>query len=109
MIAEYQTCTVICSKCAVTCEQCANACLNEPGILEMVPCIRLNMECAAICRAAVQIMNLESNHANAVCQLCADICTACAEECEKHDHGHCRECAMICRQCAAECVSMTAA
>ena len=109
MYNEYQSCIERCSKCSVTCEQCATACLKEPNVNELTLCIRLDMECAAICTAAVKIMTLESNHANAICQLCADICTACAEECEKHDHEHCRECAVVCRECAAECVSMTAA
>ncbi|HRO68820.1 MAG TPA: four-helix bundle copper-binding protein [Chitinophagaceae bacterium] len=54
-------------------------------------------------------MHLQSTHANAACQLCADICIACAEECEKHEHEHCLRCAAICRQCAEVCMSMAAA
>jgi hypothetical protein len=56
------------------------------------------------------LMTYGSEHANAICQLCADICNACAEECEKHsDMEHCQHCARVCRHCAEECVSMTAA
>jgi hypothetical protein len=106
---EYQSCIDLCSKCAMTCDHCAASCMKEPHVTELIPCIRLDLECVAICRAAIRIMILESNHANAVCQLCADICIACAEECEKHDHDHCRECAAVCRECAAECMNMTAA
>jgi hypothetical protein len=54
-------------------------------------------------------MCLESEHANAVCQLCADICNACAEECNKHNVDHCKRCASICRACAQECAVMAAA
>jgi hypothetical protein len=109
MFNEYQSCIEACSQCEIACEQCATACMKEPNAHEMIACIRLDLECAAICRASIQIMNLESNHANAVCQVCADICIACAEECEKHEHEHCRKCAKMCRDCAAECMSMVAA
>jgi hypothetical protein len=109
MFNEYQSCIEACSQCEIACEQCATGCMKEPNANEMIACIRLDLECAAICRAAVQIMNLESNHANSVCQVCADICIACAEECEKHEHEHCRHCAKMCRECAAECLSMVAA
>jgi hypothetical protein len=75
----------------------------------MIRCVQLDLECSAMCRTAVLSMQLESNHANAVCQLCADICLACAAECEKHNHKHCRDCAAACRRCAEECMSMAAA
>jgi len=75
----------------------------------MAECIRLDLECISVCTTAAHLMVLESNHSNAMCQLCADVCTACAEECEKHDMGHCQRCAAMCRDCAAECMSMTAA
>ena len=106
---EYRSCIAACSNCVVTCELCASACMREPNVEEMLSCIKLDLECASICRTAVQFMTLESNHANSICQLCADVCIACAEECEKHHNDHCRECAVICRECAAECMSMTAA
>jgi hypothetical protein len=56
------------------------------------------------------LMTLGSQHANAICQICADICQACAEECEKHmSMDHCRQCATACHTCAEECLSMVAA
>src|SRR2546430_13519611 len=57
-------------------------------------------------RTAAQFMSLNSNHANALCQLCADVCNACADECGKHNVDHCRECAKTCRHCAEECASI---
>lgn len=109
MFSAYQQCIEACIECATACEECTAACLKEKDVTMMAACIRLNMECTAICNTAVQFMTLESNHANALCQLCADICNACAEECEKHDMDHCKECAAICRECATECMSMAAA
>jgi len=76
----------------------------------MAQCIRLDLECAAICRTAADLMTMGSQHANAICQICADICQACAQECEKHTKmDHCRQCATACHTCAEECLSMVAA
>jgi vacuolar-type H+-ATPase catalytic subunit A/Vma1 len=105
----YQSCIDACIKCASACDHCAASCLLEKDVSMMSRCIQLDMECSSVCKTTVQLMHLQSNHANAVCQLCADICNACAEECEKHDHEHCRSCAAMCRECAEECMSMAAA
>jgi hypothetical protein len=109
MYSPYQSCVEYCQQCAAVCEQCLAACLKEENPLMMMGCIRLDMECISVCRTAAQLIILESNHANAVCQLCADVCSACAEECEKHNIDHCIKCAAMCRDCAAECMSMAAA
>src|SRR5688572_4912492 len=105
----YQSCIEACLRCAAACDHCAAACLREPDVEMLAACIQLDIECSTVCKSASQLMQLQSSHANAICQLCADICTSCAEECEKHDHEHCRQCAANCRECAEECVSMTAA
>src|SRR5215475_4853681 len=105
----YQTCVDACVKCAIACDYCASACLNEEDVNIIARCIQLDLECATMCRTAVQLMSLRSEHASTVCQLCADVCSACAEECSRHDMEHCRECAEACRVCAEECASMAAA
>jgi hypothetical protein len=105
----YETCIEACLACAAACDYCASACLKETNVNKMAKCIQLDMECAVMCRTASQFMSLESEHANAVCQLCADICNACADECNKHNMDHCKRCASICRSCAEECAIMSAA
>lgn len=97
------------NQCADTCDYCASSCLQEKDVTMMANCIRLDMECASICKTTALLLHLESNHVNAACQLCADICSACADECEKHEHEHCKKCAAICRECAEQCMSTTAA
>jgi len=72
----------------------------------MAACIRLDMECAAICYAAAQVMSLGGQSVAELCAICANICNACAEECSKHDNEHCRECAEACRACADVCSAM---
>jgi len=105
----YRQCIDACQQCAAACDHCASACLKEENVNDMVKCVQLDMECAVMCRTAAQLMSLESEHANAICQLCADICNACAAECGKHDMDHCRRCAEACHACAQECAIMAAA
>ncbi len=76
----------------------------------MAECIRLDMECAAICYAAAQLMSLGSSKAMDICRICADMCEQCGAECAKHaGHSkHCAECAAACQECAEECMNMAA-
>jgi len=107
MNSAYQSCIDACIQCAEACDHCVSSCLQEKDVAMMTPCIQLDMECSSFCKTTVQLMHLQSNHANAACQLCADICNACAEECEKHSHmEHCKKCAEVCRHCAEECNEM---
>ncbi|MGZ4098418.1 MAG: four-helix bundle copper-binding protein [Bacteroidia bacterium] len=87
------------------CNHCASMDLKETG-QNMNRCAQLDMECAAVCYAAAQLMSLGSEHSKAICKICADLCNQCAEECEKYDDEHCKECAEACRKCAKECSKM---
>jgi hypothetical protein len=51
------------------------------------------------------IMSAESEYAKKLLALVAEVCEACATECEKHAGTleHCRQCAEICHKCAEEC------
>ncbi len=77
--------------------------MMEEDVKMMAACIRLDMECAAICYAAAQLMSLGSDKAKDICLICADICDKCAAECMHHQTEHCQECARTCKQCAEEC------
>lgn len=72
----------------------------------MARCIQLDMECAAVCYAAAQLMSMGSERAMEMCRLCADVCEACGNECGKHQTEHCQECAEMCHRCAEECRRM---
>jgi len=74
----------------------------------MAKCIQLDMECAAICYAAAQLMSVGSEKAKEICSICADICEACGNECGNHQSEHCQECSKACKQCAEECRKMAA-
>ena len=70
-------------------------------------CIQLYRDCATICWTASHVMSRDSEYAKQICNTCAYICDACAEECEKHQRmEHCKLCAQACRKCAEECSRM---
>ncbi len=106
---EYQECIVACQNCVVACNHCAACCLQEPDVKHMVRCIGLDMDCAQACQLAVALMSGGSDFAPRACELCADVCAACAEECARHDMDHCQQCAEACRICAEQCRRMAQA
>jgi hypothetical protein len=95
--------------CAVSCNHCATECLKEDDVKMLARCIQLDLECAAICRSAAELMSLGSEYSHHLCRICADVCKECGEECEKHAQmgmAHCKECAQACRRCAQACEQM---
>ena len=84
--------------------------LYAPALMHhemMVKCIASDMDCAQICALAAAAMARGSEHAKAICALCADICQACGDECSKHNMDHCQKCANACLKCAEECRKMS--
>lgn len=103
---DYKKSIDACLACAAICNHCASSCLREKDVRMMADCIQNDMECAAICYAAAQLMSLGSGLSKAFCKLCAEQCRKCAAECSKHNNEHCRECAAACNACAQACESM---
>jgi hypothetical protein len=108
-------CILACSECAQACTICADACLSEQAHLAMlVGCIRLNLDCADVCRVTAQLLTRPSHRdapaLQAQLEACIQICKACADECSKHTSmSHCRICADVCRDCAKACEAMASA
>jgi hypothetical protein len=103
---DFKACIEACQACAAACDHCAAACLREDDVKMMARCIALDMDCAQFCRTAAACMARGSEFARAICGLCADLCTACGDECGKHPMGHCQACAQACRACAEACRRM---
>src|SRR5688572_10606155 len=101
-------CLQECTDCAIECRRCADACLKEEDVNKLTLCISLDLQCAAICELVVHFMIINSPFLDKLCHICADICDACAKECEKHGshRRHCVDCALACRDCAAACRAM---
>src|SRR5882757_9390520 len=76
---QYQECIEACRACATLCQQCASACLLEEDVKSMTRCIQLDLECATLCNAAAQVMSLNGELSEQLCQLCESICNSCAE------------------------------
>jgi hypothetical protein len=96
-------CLKACQRTVIACNQCASACLGEEDINGMQYCIQLDMECAAVCMATIQLLSLNSKRAKEICHLCAELCMACAAECSTHDMEHCTKCSEACADCAEQC------
>ena len=98
------------AECAAECNHCTTACLDEKDVKMLAECIKLDIDCAEICKITASFVSRGSKHAEHLLNECAEICNACAEECEKHSHmEHCRKCARACRSCAEACQSGVAA
>ena len=103
----FQECIEACQRCATICNHCAIACTQENEVSELAGCIQLDLECAAICTTAAQVMSMNGLMSEQLCQLCAEIFNRCADECSKHRHmEHCRKCEVACRNCAEVCMHM---
>jgi hypothetical protein len=106
-------CIDACFGCVETCTACADACLSERDVDNLRSCIRLNLDCAAVCNATGNIM-ARSNKAGhrqlleALLANCIAFCRACANSCAQHAgmHRHCQVCADACTVCAESCTEM---
>ena len=95
------------NKCIAACNHCTTACLAEENVQMLTNCIKLDIDCAAICTLTVSLLTRGSEHGKHLMKECIEVCNACAEECEKHQHmEHCKRCAEACRSCAEECSAM---
>ena len=104
---KYQKCINLCYGCAQACDACTAACLNEKDVKKLTMCIELNQDCAEACVWTARYMARNSVLSEAACSMCAEICDACADECEKHKTmEHCVKCAKACRETAKECRKM---
>ena len=92
------------NNCAAECNHCATACLDEEDVKILAKCIKQDIDCADICSLTASLIARGSVHGSHLLKECAEICKACAEECEKHAHmQHCKTCAEACRICVQAC------
>lgn len=108
MLDEYKKCIEVCYLCAAACDNCAASCLEEKNLEMMRVCIKLDIQCANICRLAAQFMALNSEVAKELCRVCADVCQRCGDESGRHEHDHCQDCSRACKRCAEQCIKIAA-
>ena len=97
------------SDCLQACVADVDADLAEPNVIEMVKCIRLCLDCVAVCTATLGVTSRQSSYDPSVVkpllEACVATCKSCGDECERHApmHQHCRVCADACRRCERAC------
>ena len=92
------------NNCAAACNHCIAACLDEQDVKMLATCIKLDIDCAEICMLTASLIARGSAHGKHLLKECAEVCNACAIECEKHAHmDHCKQCAEACRACTEAC------
>jgi hypothetical protein len=101
-------CLDACATCEIACRSCADACMGEREVSILRRCIRLDLDCAALCAATIDVgsrlYEADGSVQIVLVELCARACGLCAAECERHaHHEHCRACAEACRACEAAC------
>ncbi|MCG3117764.1 MAG: hypothetical protein LLH30_19000 [Candidatus Manganitrophus sp. SA1] len=76
----------------------------------MAACIALCRDCADICLLTAEYMSRFSKFHLQSALLCAEVCEACAAECDRMAASHSgrskeilQRCADLCRRCAASC------
>lgn len=107
--AVRERCIAACLDCTRLASVCAHRCIIGGQADRMSRCISLCVDCATVTGACATLMARDSEYAGQVCGVCADLCDACAAECEKHGNGIMAQCATACRQCAQTCRQMATA
>ncbi len=102
-------CVDACNDCAMVCLSCADACIAENKGDTLAACIRLNLDCAALCTATAQMLARAAGPdwivLSAALRACEAACAACAAQCGQHAQHmeHCRICAAACHACEEAC------
>ncbi len=96
------------SDCAQACAADAGDDLSESDVTEMIECIRLCLDCADICNAAVAVTSradCDIDVSMPLLEACVASCKNTGDECDQHapTHEHCRICAQACRRCEQAC------
>lgn len=91
--------------CYQSCLSTIKQCLEIGGEHASKEHINLLIDCSKICQMATDFTIRESENRSEVLKLCAEICRACADQCEamSQDNEHMKACAEMCRSCAKTC------
>lgn len=105
---QIENCIAICIRCAAACDHCSYVSELALDSDEQRTTIRLDKDCAAVCRLLAALLTGRQSWHQDVCYLCAQICSACAEQCHLLDAEHAQYCAKVCEQCSRACIALVA-
>ena len=104
-----QECVEECSTCHHVSLLTTAHCLSLGGSHAEPAHITLLSDCADICLTTANLLLRGSEHYEATCAACLEICRAGEASCaEFHDDVNMRECADACRRCAESCEKVAA-
>lgn len=98
-----------CSTCHHVCVLTTGHCLSLGGAHADLGHLTLLADCADICLTTANLLLRRSEHYEATCAACLEICRACEASCALfRDDVNMRECGDACRRCAEACEKLTA-
>ncbi|QDK38151.1 four-helix bundle copper-binding protein [Bdellovibrio sp. NC01] len=105
-----QQCIDNCTECSHLCLQLVPHCLDMGGEHASSEHISILQICSLICETSAKLMTLDSEFHHDLCRLCAEVCKACATDCERLAQGDemMIDCVEVCRRCAESCERMSA-
>jgi len=110
MSDSMQECIDRCQSCEEICLASIAHCLQLGGEHAAPEHIAMLVACAEICDTSARFMLLGSRLHGRTCEVCADVCQACAADCERlGDDQMMARCADLCRRCAESCRQMAGA
>lgn len=106
-----EQCVELCIRCSQSCRETIEHCLSLGGEHAEPRHITLLEDCAGICALTAEFMKRGSAFHQDLCRVSANVCHACAGDCEHRAEGDQRmlDCARACRECAESCEAMLGA
>ena len=90
------------------CSHLVDYCLKKGTSYADAEHIKKLLDCAGVCNLSTDFMIRHSEFHNSTCEVCAEVCIACASSCETFgkDDPMMQACVGTCRKCAASCTEM---
>jgi len=105
--SDVTKCINLCLTCARSCLETFHYCLEEKGTAFSGKHLALLQYCIDACQLSAKLLIGESEFHHQSCELCFEVCNACAVECERYEYDDVfLNCAEICRKCAESCRAM---
>ena len=104
---DIQQCIEECQQCHAICVETLAYCLNMGGAHAQPHHLAILLDCAELCHLSEDSIRRDSAVVLTLCAACADVCNACATECETFiGDAQMKACADRCRSCATACRKM---
>lgn len=104
--SDLEKCADICLECYRICNETLSHCLEKGGTHVESRHLALLLDCATICQTSADFLTRGSEQHMKTCNVCADICAECAEDCRRLGDKEMNRCADVCEQCARSCRDM---